>query len=343
MCQIIVVPAGKKVNMKNLDKAQKHNQDGYGVSWFEDGMVKTYKTMDYNTFKGVISSLKKYSKIVHLRYATVGDVNVSNCHPFEVPTGVMFHNGTINGMTPPRIWKNGKYEQSGSDSSEMAKLLSAVDYDSIDAISPLILPIIGDKINRMVFMEDDGEITILNSKLGIEDDGIWYSNDYHLKADAWCRNGYCNPKVKDAEKAPNKSVAKKKTTVLKEGLTRVFVYGTLKRGYTNHKYFLSDAIFLGKASTQDKWTMIGEGRGFPYVVERDDIFGHNVIGEVFLVDKAQLTKLDSLEGVASNHYKKVVVPISYQDNGSKDYTTMYVACEKPVGYTGAKKLVEWVR
>ncbi|MCK4500297.1 class II glutamine amidotransferase, partial [Candidatus Babeliales bacterium] len=94
MCQIISVPAGKEVNFSNLDKAQIHNKDGYGVAWYEDSIVKTYKTMSYKTFKKVLRALTPYTKIVHLRYTTVGQTTLENCHPFPVPNGAMFHNGT---------------------------------------------------------------------------------------------------------------------------------------------------------------------------------------------------------------------------------------------------------
>ena len=338
MCQIIVAPAGKKVNMKNLKKAQVHNEDGYGVSWYEDKQVKTYKTMDFGTFCGIVQSLKKFTKVVHLRFATVGDKTIDNAHPFEIPTGMMFHNGTIFDMKPK--WN----DTNNSDSRELAKLLNEFDYDSVMAIEPLITKIIGSTINRVVTLEDDGAITIINEDLGLWDDGIWYSNDYHLKPATWCRAG-CKPKKKVVDTSlvvPNKKrelppIPKDKP---KGKVIPVFVYGTLKRGYGNH-HLLTNALYLGTASTKDKWTMVGKDMSFPYVVLKDDKEGHQVKGECYMVDAVTMMGLDRLEGVAYNHYKKVRVPLLFSDDNTEQEAIMYIACNLPRSYDTEVKLEEW--
>lgn len=337
MCQIIVAPAGKKVNMKYLKKAQVHNEDGYGVSWYEDKQVKTYKTMDFGTFCGIVASLKKFTKVVHLRFATVGDKTIENAHPFEIPTGMMFHNGTIFDMKPKYTDKN------NSDSRELAKLLSECDYDSIMSIEPLITKIIGSTINRVVTLEDDGAVTIINEDLGLWDEGIWYSNDYHLKPNSWCRAG-CKPKHV-AKKKPETTVMvpnKKKEipSIPKGKVIPVFVYGTLKRGYGNN-HLLTNALYLGSARTKDKWTMIGASRAFPYVVLKDANEGHQVKGECYMVDASIMFNLDRLEGVSSKHYKKVKVPLLFSNDDTEQEAIMYVACDLPRGYADEVKLEEW--
>lgn len=341
MCQIISVPAGKRVNLNNLDKAQEHNKDGYGVAWYEDGKVKTYKTMHYNTFKKVLKALTPYTKIVHLRYSTVGQTTLENCHPFPVPTGAMFHNGTITSLSPKGKMVNGKWEAAvESDSKMLADILMDCWYENISDIEPLLKHIIGTTINKLAFLDDKGTVTIINEHLGVEEDGIWYSNDYHIKDEGWCRHGYC---------APKKNKPSKKTTppatVVEEGktspLSTVFVYGTLKKGFSNHIQHLGKAEFVGKASTISRWTMIGKGRGFPYVVEMDHSKGHNIKGEVYRVTPEELARLDRLEGVAHNHYKKVFAYVRF-DDGTTEPVTMYVAYNKPFNYEGSEYLEEWV-
>lgn len=174
MCQIIVKPVGKKFNMKKLDKAQGWNEDGYGVTWFEDKELKTFKTMDYNRFKAVLSTLKKHKAIAHLRNTTRGTTCEANNHPFDIPSGVMFHNGTISGCSAPT--------KGGSDTQGLVELIKACEYNYVADITPLLQHIVGDTINRLVFFEEDGEITYVNKELGQEEDGIWYSNDYHERA-----------------------------------------------------------------------------------------------------------------------------------------------------------------
>ena len=123
---------------------------------------------------------------------------------------------------------------------------------------------------------------------------------------------------------------------------RVFVYGTLKRGYGNHERILKDAVFLGKARTNTKWTMIGKDMGYPYVVEQDHVKGNHVVGEVFAVNREELKALDILEGVP-HHYKKVTININYEDDNSVDTVGMYVkAYVSDSVYKGKEIITEWV-
>lgn len=293
MCQIIYKPTTKTFNFAYLDKAQKFNKDGYGIMWYEDKTAKSYTTLDYTSFKLVMKALESKSCVVHLRNTSAGLTNLDNCHPFIVPTGYMMHNGTILTLKD--------YKDKDSDTAKLADLICDTVYDKISDISPLLQCIVGNTINRLVFLEDSGEVTIINEDLGIWEDGIWYSNDYHLqdKPDVWCKEDYCYDKTK----------------------TKVFVYGTLKRGYGNN-HLLKFATFLGKATTADNWSMIGEGNSFPYVLHTDDILGMQITGEVYEVDSWTLKSLDRLEGIP-HHYKHEKVEVFYDDNVVEE-VTMYV-------------------
>ena len=307
MCWMQVKQAGKKFNMEHIRKAQEHNGDGYSLTWYEDGKLQSFKTFDFSKLLAMATTMKKHTCLLHLRYATKGAKSYDNIHPFEIPSGYMAHNGTISGF--------GDY--STSDTQEFATMISECDYKYIEDIEPLIQPFINDKINRMVFFEDSGRITILNKDLGMEEDGIWTSNDYHLKGDDWCRIG-CKPKTKKIKDAKMEILTKTRIKTHK-----VFVYGTLKRGYSNYTRLLKDAVFLGKATTKTKWTMVGEGMAFPYVLEEHSTLGNNVVGEVFAVDSLELKDLDRLEGIP-HHYKKREIEIVYNDDKSVEIVTMYI-------------------
>lgn len=72
---------------------------------------------------------------------------------------------------------------------------------------------------------------------------------------------------------------------------RVFVYGSLRRGFHNH-HFLAAATFLGTASTSrifDLWSL----GAFPAVTQPGQF---HVTGEVYDVDRDTLSELDLLEG-----------------------------------------------
>lgn len=317
MCQIIVKPEGKKFDMRKLDVAQGWNEDGYGVSWWENDELQTFHTMDYNRFKAVLSTLKKHRAVAHLRNTTRGETCLSNNHPFSIPSGVMFHNGTVSSLT---------CSGSGSDTQELARLINECEYTYIEDILPLIHQIVGDTINRLVFFEYDGKVTIVNEELGQTEDGIWYSNDYHTKtktraeATKSVTYGGSDFLVKHRwDKRLQQYVLRDEyaevlpfTQSNAEEKTRVFVYGTLKEGYSNHNFLLKGAKKIGKATSASKWAMIGEGMSFPYLLRRDAAEGHTIKGEVYEVTKAELEALDRLEGVPT-HYKKTFMYVAYED------------------------------
>jgi gamma-glutamylcyclotransferase (GGCT)/AIG2-like uncharacterized protein YtfP len=71
----------------------------------------------------------------------------------------------------------------------------------------------------------------------------------------------------------------------------VFVYGSLKRGGSNHHY-LHNADCLGPASTVEAYALyLGD---WPYLI-RDEA-RQSIRGEVYRIDTATLARLDELEG-----------------------------------------------
>jgi len=71
----------------------------------------------------------------------------------------------------------------------------------------------------------------------------------------------------------------------------LFVYGTLKRGYTNHHY-LSGSKFLGRATTKDKFALYSDG--IPYLLKHPPV--SRIKGELYEVDEETLKRVDVLEG-----------------------------------------------
>lgn len=75
---------------------------------------------------------------------------------------------------------------------------------------------------------------------------------------------------------------------------KVFVYGSLKKGYGNHR-LLEDAKYLGTHVTDPAYTMVGLG-GFPGVILTGDTSIH---GELYEVTPMEFEYLDGLEGYPS--------------------------------------------
>ncbi len=83
-------------------------------------------------------------------------------------------------------------------------------------------------------------------------------------------------------------------------MIKVFVYGTLKRGFPNHR-FLSFSKFLGQAISLEKYALVDNG-SFPYACKRGIKKAH-ILGEIFEINEKILINLDSLEGYP-NLYKR---------------------------------------
>ena len=83
--------------------------------------------------------------------------------------------------------------------------------------------------------------------------------------------------------------------------TLLFVYGTLKRGCSNHHY-LAGQRFVGVARTPPGYRLYDLG-GYPGIaVKPDDREG--VVGEVWSVDDVALRRLDRFEGVHEGLYRR---------------------------------------
>lgn len=93
-------------------------------------------------------------------------------------------------------------------------------------------------------------------------------------------------------------------------MIRVFVYGSLLKGFGNHR-LLRNATFVGEAKTTAEYTMISRG-GFPGVFPG----GHTeILGELYDVDEETAKRLDWLEGVDykdphNGHYRKEEITLA---------------------------------
>lgn len=74
--------------------------------------------------------------------------------------------------------------------------------------------------------------------------------------------------------------------------TIVFVYGTLRRGFSNHARHLSHLKSLGQVTSAPLYEMIDLG-AFPGILEGGTT---PIVGELYAVDTRDLQRLDNLEG-----------------------------------------------
>lgn len=116
---------------------------------------------------------------IHFRMTTHGKTNLDNCHPYDVVPGrvAMMHNGVLacgNDKDPTR-----------SDTYHfIEEYLKEVVAEAPKVVHRKgLIEVLGDFIgnsNRFVFMDDDGEMSIVNRDTGVEykEGGLWFSNTY---------------------------------------------------------------------------------------------------------------------------------------------------------------------
>ena len=90
-------------------------------------------------------------------------------------------------------------------------------------------------------------------------------------------------------------------------MTTLFVYGTLKRGGSNHA-FLAGQRFLGTARTVPGFTLFSLGAYPGLVASHGDRAG--VTGELWSVDDTCLVRLDELEGTAEGLYRRASIKLA---------------------------------
>jgi gamma-glutamylaminecyclotransferase len=81
----------------------------------------------------------------------------------------------------------------------------------------------------------------------------------------------------------------------------LFLYGTLKRGGSNHAY-MHGQRFLGEASTVPKYKLYDLG-GYPGMVAAD-AGGVSITGEIWEMDEDGLARLDELEDIEGGEYAR---------------------------------------
>ena len=101
----------------------------------------------------------------------------------------------------------------------------------------------------------------------------------------------------------------------------VFVYGTLRSGYSNH-FIMSPTVKIGDGITKNKYALYSTG--IPFLVEDEQV--SRVKGEVYFVDETTFEILDSLEG-HPRWYTRKLIPVMVD---GKEYTA-WTYFNKPAG------------
>lgn len=88
-------------------------------------------------------------------------------------------------------------------------------------------------------------------------------------------------------------------------MNKLFVYGTLKKGRSNHQLFLGNAKFIGEGKTKaNVWQLLDLG-AYPAMTYG----GVAVHGEVYEVTDHELNRIDRLEGLDVGLYERHIIDI----------------------------------
>ena len=116
---------------------------------------------------------------------------------------------------------------------------------------------------------------------------------------------------------------------------RVFVYGTLKKGFHNHRVLQeSEGRFVAAVKTKLPHRLVLGEDGIPYLMRRTvpvtpgDTKGTEltqVTGELWEVDHEGLASLDLLEGVAVGMYERIEMKVVFENSDDEETAFGYIA------------------
>ena len=115
-------------------------------------------------------------------------------------------------------------------------------------------------------------------------------------------------------------------------MAKLFVYGTLKRGYSRAEA-LRGEVFLGTAKTEARYRMYNCGN-YPGLVESAE--GLSIEGELWEVSLACLKRLDEIEGVAIRLYQRAKVRLSAPHESAEAETYLYLRSIQGLPDCGAR-------
>lgn len=103
--------------------------------------------------------------------------------------------------------------------------------------------------------------------------------------------------------------------------TTLFIYGTLKRGASNHAV-LADQTYLGDARTVPGFRLLLVA-DYPGLV-RDPTDTRGVQGELWSVTPVALARLDAFEGVPEKLYRREIIKLLPPSEETVAHTYLYL-------------------
>ena len=123
---------------------------------------------------------------------------------------------------------------------------------------------------------------------------------------------------------------------------RVFVYGTLKRGFPYHETGLAGQRFLAVCRTLEAFPLVVAGPWFSPVLIAEPGAGRQVLGELYAVDGDALALLDRLEGThLPGGYQRIEIAVSVEGDAGPGPAWTYVKRREQAGTLHTEFLEEY--
>lgn len=190
MCLLLASKKGNAIPKESLEIGDKSNSHGAGFAFAKNG--KLFVEKGFFVFEEFYKAYQKcigFPHITHQRYATSGEKNKDNCHPFVVSTDenneadlVVAHNGVIHHFSHKNQNMSDTFSFTKEILTPLAEDCNDKNWFKNSGIKYLIENAIGSG-NKLALIDNIGYIEIFNQDSGEwlnEEDQIWASNgSYH--------------------------------------------------------------------------------------------------------------------------------------------------------------------
>lgn len=190
MCLLVIQhQEAPKLGKEWLADFYSNNQDGVGVMYSDNGKLIVKKILPKNAkdfedfYNNEVAS--KFCAF-HLRMKTHGNIDLENCHPYEVLNSAehgidlwLMHNGILSTGNDADTTKSDTWHYINNYLVPM--LSKNPEFAFTEEFKELIEKHIGNS-NKFVLMDNHGRSQVINQHAGVNWGGLWLSNTYAWSA-----------------------------------------------------------------------------------------------------------------------------------------------------------------
>jgi hypothetical protein len=185
MCLLIHQSLNHRFTDEQLADFYSKNSDGFGAIVNQPDGVRIVKTVgNLQEIQALYESqVAGHEAVIHFRMQTHGDIDLVNCHPYQVTDEIyMAHNGILSTGNAADLSKSDTWHYI---ENYLKPLLSR--YPSIlheQSFQKMLGSHIG-MSNKFAFMDAHGKVVVINKQAGVEHFNCWLSNTYAWTPTRW--------------------------------------------------------------------------------------------------------------------------------------------------------------